>query len=246
MSDSDDELATGDLVYFWKPRGDERVFELREWPEAAVTMVASLLEAGDVAHRWEDRDLVVDAGVRNEAQDVLDEVVESFAPRLAESLDRVAYDLAGWPDFEVDRLVEALQQAQVVHEWTEEGELLVAEADEELVDALFEALDLRGPEDGKAELDGEELSALLTALFVSADRMARNAQDGDAVIGFATAAVQLGGVALPVGFDAAAWDVVGNRCAELRRILAEDDSESSDEDIAVRAGEIRDRLQVWL
>ena len=156
MSDGEDP-ATSDpsatsgtsdgLVYWWAPRGDERVFDLVSWPPDALHVVRSLLEGAELEHRWEAGKLVVAAAQRQEVQELLDEVVAASRPRLEEDADRVAYELADWPADQLRELEAALDREGILAEWTEEGELLVYEIDEERVDALFEELDLHGPDE---------------------------------------------------------------------------------------------------
>ena len=195
-----------------------------------------MLEASELTHSWERDKVIVNAQDREETQTLLDEVVAAHAPEaLSADADKVAYDLAGWPDYEVDRLTEALTSRAIGFTWTEAEELLVYELDEEAVDALFDELELHGPEEGKIELEGEELTALLTALFVCADRMQGNPDDGDAVIGFAGAADDVVNVATPIGFDTSDWAMLVSRCDELRTTLADPDVDPDDDDVSERA-----------
>jgi hypothetical protein len=237
---------SGELVYWWSPRGDDRVFDLSSWPEEARDVVRSVLETSEVPHRWEDDTLVVDAADREDAQAVLDDVVAASRPRLESDEDRVAYDMADWPDYEIDALASALERDGILHEWTEDGELLVYEADERRVDALFEELDLLGPQEDKVRLDGEALTSLLTSAYVAVDRLSKHATDADAVVDAATAAEEIVDVAVPLGFDEGAWTRLVAQLAELRDVLVEQDEQVEDEEVSARARDIRDRLRTWL
>ena len=237
--------AEGELVYWWAPRGDERVFDLVSWPEDALHVVRSLLDSAEVEHRWEAGKLVVDAPQRTEVQELLDEVVAASRPRLEADADRVAYELADWPAEELRELEAALDQEGIVGEWTEDGELLVYESDEERVDALFEELGLHGPDD-RVALEGEELTGLLNDVLLATDRLARDARDPDAVVGTVTGARQVAGVATPLGFDEHAWEQLSAQLAELGDVLEREDADADDEEVSSRAREIRDRLRQWL
>lgn len=242
-----DASDSAELVYYWAPRGEERVFDLLGWPEDALQLTRSMLEASELTHTWERDKIVVSATDREEVQGLLDEVVVAHRPEtLTADADKVAYELAGWPDHEVERLTEALQSRGIEFSWTDQEDLLVYEQDEEAVDALFDELELHGPEEGKVELEGEELTGLLTALFVCADRLKDNPDDGDAIIGFAGAAEDVAQVATPIGFDTSDWAQMLTRCGELRTILANPDVDADDDDVTARAHEIRDQLQAWL
>ncbi len=242
-----DDPAAAELVYYWAPRGDERVFDLLGWPPEALQLTRSMLEASAVTHTWEGDKVVVIADDREETQTLLDEVVAAHAPaELTADADKVAYDLAGWPDHELERLTEALSGRGIEFSWTDADELLVYDADEEAVDALFDELELHGPEEGKIELEGDGLTALLTALFICTDRLKDNPNDGDAVIGFAGAAEDVAAVATPIGFDTSDWALLVSRCGELRTTLADPDVDADDDDVSARSRQIRDQLQAWL
>ena len=88
---------------------------------------------------------------------MLDEVVAASRPRLEDDADRTAYELADWPEAELSELADALEREGILHEWTDDGELLVYGSDEERVDALFEELACDGPDGDRIQLDGEEL-----------------------------------------------------------------------------------------
>lgn len=237
---------SGELVYWWSPRGDDRVFDLTGWPEEARDVVRSMLETSEVPHRWEDDMLVVDAADREDTQAVLDDVVAASRPRLEADEDRVAYDMTGWPDYELDALASALERDGILHEWTDDGELLVYEVDEPRVDALFEELDLLGPQEDKVRLDGEALTSLLTSAYVAVDRLSKHATDPDAVVAAATAAEDISDVAVPLGFDEGAWTRLVTQLSELRDVLVEPDEHFEDEEVSARARDIRDRLRTWL
>jgi hypothetical protein len=248
VQDGSGDAGAEELVYYWAPRGDERLFDLLDWPQEARDLAESLMAASEIEHRWEAGKLVVDAADRVETQTVLDEVVAAFAPEGLDDdeADRVAYDLAGWPDHEIERLEEAIRGSGIAYTWTEEGELLVAEPDEAAVDAMFDELDLHGPEEGKVDLEGEELTALLTALLVCADRLAGDPDDGDAVIGFARAASEVEVVATPIGFDSRAWSELVARTSALHAVFVDAELDPDDGDVAAQARAIRDQLRAWL
>ncbi|MPY92467.1 MAG: hypothetical protein GEV08_05180 [Acidimicrobiia bacterium] len=242
MSDAEGQ----ELVYFWAPRGEERVFDLRAWPAEALHLVQSMLDTSDVAHSWEDGQLVVASAQRDEVQEILDEVVEANRPRLEEDEDRTAYELGEWPPGEIGALEAALEDAGILREWTEEGDLLVYESDEPRVDALFEELGLRGSDDGLVVLEGEGLSALLDTVYLGADRLSRDPADPDAVVRYAEATATLGGVAVPVGFEEDAWSRLQADATALRDLLADPDADDDDESVSERARVVRDHLRPWL
>lgn len=236
----------GQLVYWWSPRGPDRVFDLSAWPEEARLVAGSLLEGAEVAHRWEADQLVVASADREDAQAALDEVVAASRPRLEADEDRTAYELADWPEAELADLADALEREGIMHEWTDDGDLLVYAADEERVDGLFEILGLHGPDDGRVRLDGETVAGLLSDAFVAADKLSRDPRDPDAVVGTVTSARQLADVATPIGFDEASWTRLTAQLEELGGLLASADDTADDEEVSSKARDLRDRLRAWI
>lgn len=250
MSDATEGASRpGELVYWWAPRGDERVFDLTGWPEEPRATLRALLEEEELPHTWEGSSLVVPASARQDVADVLDTVVTAARPRLDAETDRTAYELADWPDYEVETLQGALDDEGIVHEWSEDGELLIYEADEARVDELFERLDLRGPNPG-IELDGESLTNLLTNLFTASERLARDADNADAVIEAHTAIVQLQELAVPYGMDPDGWADLVDDAGHLRSLLESeaegDESAATDDAVNAVAARVRDRLRRML
>lgn len=237
---------SGELNYWWQPRGEDRVFDLAGWPPESLQVARSMLNASEVAHRWEGPDkFVVAASLREEVASVLDEVIAASQPHLEAEEDRVVYELAEWPRREVDELQLALDREGIVHEWSEEGDLLVYEADEERVDDLFDELGLRGPDDGRVHLEGEELTALLNNVYLATDRLARNPEDANAVIEAVSSSVEMEQVVAPPGFEEGAWERLVEQLRGLRGLL-EANEPASDEEVSGRAREVRDRLRQWL
>jgi hypothetical protein len=240
------EPRSGELVYFWAPRGADRVFDLGAWPEDARLLVRSMLDTSGVAHAWEGDHLVVAAAQRDECQEILDEVVAASRPRLEEDEDRTAYELGDWPPGEIAVLEAALDEAGILREWTEEGDLLVYESDEARVDALFDELGLRGPDDGTVVLEGEALSGLLDEVYLGADRLSRDPSDPEAVVRYADASARLAEVAVPVGFEEETWARVQRDALSLRDVLADPDADEDDDAVSDRARVVRDHLRPWL
>lgn len=239
MTDPSQGPEAGELVYWWSPRGDERVFDLSGWPDEAVATARALVDEDGLAHTWEGTSLVVAAAQRDDAAALLDEVVAAAAMKLDAAEDRTAYDLADWPDYELETLRQALEDAGIVHEWTEELELLVYEADEARVDELFEQLELRGPNPG-IELDGEQLTALLTNLFLAAGTLAEDPDDADAVVEGHRSILELEQLAVPYGMNADSWAVLVADAVELRRLV---EADASEEEVGTPHGRFGEDLE---
>ncbi len=123
---------------------------------------------------------------------------------LDDEREQVGYELYAWAPAELDELDDALHELGLPHEWVSDGyEVVVHAEDEERVDALLPTI--RYPDEIPAEDDdGDDTEVeVLSALFVSADRMQRD-PTGDAVAAFLDAAERIGDKP-PYGLDATEW-----------------------------------------
>lgn len=237
--------AASEMVYWWSPRGDERIFELPNWPDEARELARTLFRGAELEHRWEADKIVVPSAQRDDAAALLDEIIAASHPSLDGEADRVAYDLAEWPPHEIEIVLTSLSESGIVHEFTDDAELLVYEGDEATVDALFEQLGLHGPNPG-VELDGESLTALLDSLYSASDKLGKNANDPDGVVAAVRAADELESLAVPFGFDHHAWQRMVEETSQLSEILEEADDSSTDDEVSARARALHETLRPWL
>ncbi len=135
-------------------------------------------------------------------------------PPLDDDREQVGYELYEWDPTELDELDDALHELGLPHEWVSDGyEVVVHEDDEAAVDALLPTI--RFPDELPAEDDdGDDTDIeVLSALFVSADRMQKD-PTGEAVNSFLDAAERIG-ERPPYGIEAAEWTKVVEVVDEL-------------------------------
>lgn len=125
-------------------------------------------------------------------------------PPLDHDREQVGYELYDWDPTDLDELDDALHELGLPHEWVSDGyEVVIHEDDEAAVDALLPTIrfpDELAPEDD----DGDDTDIeVLSALFVSADRMQRD-PTGEAVNAFLDAAERIGDRP-PYGIDEKEW-----------------------------------------
>lgn len=183
--------------------GDEVVYDLDGWPERDRGVLRERLEAVGVPHRWEGESVVVAAADETWAARVLDQVEEALSLELDEDVEQVAYDLSEWEDAARQALAEGLFDEAIPHGW-DGDELFVHEIDEQRVDELVEAIVDPDAELAAAE-DGQQL---MSALFDSAERLRRDADDSQATIDLAEAVRRAFDSEPPYGLDRAFWSAV--------------------------------------
>lgn len=244
----DDEVAHDDTVGTGGApvgEGDHIGYELEGWGnQLKVALDGMLLRAG-IRRVWEAGALVVSAT----DEDAVDELIATLdggdVPELDDDVERIAFEIEG---LDVDGRAELdarLVVDGVAHGWTEEGDLLVAAADEELVAAIIEGV-LEGVDD---EVDGLAAHEALSALFVATDRLVKAPLDQKPGEGFRAAAGALETLPVPFGFSADDWsDLRGevDRLATLIGGAAEaDDEEGADapDDVPDLHDEVEDEVE---
>ncbi len=128
----DDELFEEDALAEALVDAGGVTYDLDEWSDDEVVEAAArLADAGVPAAFEPDGDLVVPASHEAVADDVLDSVrLPGGGPA------ELVYELDGWGPAARADLDAALWRAQVRHRWQDDGDLVVEEVDQELVDGV--------------------------------------------------------------------------------------------------------------
>ena len=227
---------------------DQVAYDNDDWDSGTHAMLSSLLRAEGIAFVWEAGTLVVNAA-DEERVDVLVEQVEiSTLPPLDPTAPKVVYEIDGWTDEQRGALAEQLLAAGIAHRWDDDENLVVLEDDEGAVDPLVDMVDdgaLEGDDDEDEDEEGGEVDGLaaqeaMSDLFVAADRLTHDPDDGTAVRTLTTAAERVEALPVPYGFTPSDWKIIVTRSAALREMVDQDadgegDADPADEDAVVEA-----------
>jgi hypothetical protein len=261
-------------------------YELHEWAVESRVMLESLLTGQDVPHAWEGTNLLVPAALESRVDALVDQVDVTTEPNLDPDAAKVAYELAEWDDEQQTVLIQALDAKGVPYDFDVDGSLVVLEADDEVVEAVFDELtgdeaeaddgdgyvvevvatgddedgdvvvvdevgdeagdDDAGADDAGGEDDGEDLDAqaVMSDLFVAADRLRRKAGDHQGVLTLVERAADTERMRLPFGFNRRDWDQIVEQSTALRDLIEDDDS--ADGDIEARAAVLRGTLRPYV
>lgn len=221
--------------------GDRVGYELEGWGNQLKVSLEGMLEQAGIRRMWESGALVVPAEFE-EAVDALIATVEGHdVDDLADAEEQVAFEIE-----DLDAETAAELDAQLIlrgltHAWSDDGELLVAAADEDevslLIDTLFEAL----ADDQSEDAGGDGLAAneALSDLYLVLDRLVSAPHDAKLADRVGAVAATIGELAVPYGFAATEWTALQHDLTELRALLdgdpaladppAPDDEEPGDE-----------------
>ena len=233
--------------------GEHSSWSLESWTMEGRRLLDGMLSSADIPRSWQGATLIAPAMVRDRVQDMVDTVGAgdarvgvdgaSLAAVDADADDTVGYEVSDWSGEALDRLSVLLDERSIPHGWDDDGDLVVASAHEEVVDALFAELSDGASSDDEGG-DGEDALAVLSQLFLAADRLARNALDAAAARSIHDAVDQLGGLRLPFGFAPAVWASILERAGALSDQI--DDDEVDDDQLEVDAGALRDALRDYI
>jgi hypothetical protein len=250
-------------------REDEVRFDLADWPEDVRERLRERLGLFMVVSYWADESTLVVTEpldpvylervlgqVRDEAlrpagdaapgSDGTDGADGASVPD-----DEIGYDLEGWDEVNRSVLFAALDAEGIRFRVTpatdaDGEELIVAESDEvrvdEIIDGLVEPDDAGEPgEDGDRPLTRPEL---LGELFVAADRLVREPDDGGAQRTLREGAEAAVAGAPPFGVEKAWWRAVGAQATALTELFGVHGVEH--DEVATEAAALRDVLRPYV
>ena len=202
------------------PDDEQLAYEFHEWSYDVRNGLEAELRAQGLEHAWLGPTLIVCEADEDAVDRVVEGVLRAQLPTLDKTKPAVVYELGDYDDAHRADVLSELLSEGIAHEIDYAGNLEVAEADEDAVDALFDRLASAvaqrqfGP-----GLPGVEPYQVLEALFLSADRLRRNTSDTKAVEDFALAHDQVVQLSLPWGYDAEFWRAMLDAADGLREAL---------------------------
>jgi len=222
------------------------VYDLARWALESRVLTQSLLTSEDMPHAWEGTTLVVPGPVAADVEALLDQVRASERSVLDPGADKVAYEIAWWPVETQNLLLGQLDESNLAHEWDEAGDLMVYEDDEERVEAIFDGMDLPDDDAGSDLSDpgGPDAQQVLSRLFDTAGRLARNARDSSGVLDMVELARTAEQMSLPFGFDPPVWRDLVTAALDIAAHLESDDA--TDAQIRKVAESYREDLRNWV
>jgi hypothetical protein len=194
-----DAASEGEPVGGDEPASEPATLDLHPLSDPQRRLVDQLLTARRVRHSWQGGDLLVPAHLAGEAELAVEQALAAGADAVGRDGPTVVYEVAAWPVAVHARLAELLGETGIAHQWDPNGDLVVAEADEEAVEALFDRID-------EAELvDAPDPLPILDALHGHLARLGREPHDLKARQGLTEAAADLRAATMPFGFDPPVW-----------------------------------------
>ncbi len=242
---------------------DQMTYELHEWTGDARVVLDGMLNKESIPHLWEIATLVVRTTDEGRVDELVDEVESSEIPTLEPDAEQVVYEISGWTEDQLADLEAILLAETIAHGFDENGDLVVLEADEDRVEPILDRIDMEDvltadvvEADGDASAESPEAAAsdeqdgliaqdVMSALFITADRLMKDPDDRDDIGRFSAAADRADALRLPYGFSPAVWDDIKAKAGALRDLLAESFEAELDE-VTEAARAVRQTLRQYV
>lgn len=207
--------------------GDQVAYELEGWGNQLKVALEGMLDRSGVRRVWEGGALVV-AGPDEALVDELIATVEGTdVPELDDDIERVALEIEDLDRDSHTDLEARLHAAGVAHSWSDDGDLVVAAADEEVVMALVEEV-----LNAEADDDGLDASEALGRLYVATDKLLKAPLDPRLLTAYRAADDEIQALGVPYGLSAGEWASLQGEVAAITR--GADAASDPDEDEEVR------------
>lgn len=224
---------------------EQLAYELHEWAFESRRMVDQVLTNDGVEHAWQGAVLIVRDADEARVDAVVDAIERTTLPTLDADAPKEVYEMEGWDSAQQSELSSRLGLAGIAHTFNVDGDLVVQLADEEAVEAIFDALldeiELADEDDTElVALEGLDANRLMSNLFESATRLAKDARDYRGVEGITEHGQTMAVSKRPFGLDSATWAGI---TALVTTIRTELENEGDDEIISEAAATLRDTLR---
>ncbi len=202
------------------PEDEQLAYEFHEWSAQSRGRLETALRAQDLEHAWLGPTLIVCEADEEAVDNTVEGVLQAQLPELDKSQPAMVYELGDYDEAQKADVLSELLSEGIAHQIDYAGNLEVAEADEEAVDALFDRLSSAAAQRQFGPgLPGVEPYQVLEALFFSADRLRRNTADSKGVEDFVFAHDQVVQLSLPWGYEPDFWRAMLDAADGLREAL---------------------------
>lgn len=218
----------------------ERVtIDCTPWAGESRRLFASLLDMQGVVNAWQGTEVTVITTDRDLVEDLVDQVLATARSAIDPDAPTLVYEVGNWPDALQNEFAAQLTISEVAYIWNSDGDIVVNEADEDLVE---EVIDLLPSADSYENMDGLEVQSLLNEVFLVCDRIASKPADIGAVDELRSLSGTLSALSLPFGFEQREWDQLVGSVSQV----ASDEQQLSHKSRSKAAKSARDRVRQYI
>jgi hypothetical protein len=218
-------------------------YDLAGWSFEQRAELAETLAEHGVPHVWDGEELIVPEEIETAVDalfDALEAEIGPFPVPLGDEEGATEFGLDEWPPADVETLRQALVDAEIPHTWHGRT-LLVAHDAETVVDDLLDAIE--AGEVASLDEDAVAPDGALQALYLHADRLARDLTNNASREALFELVPQLSPAAPPFGLAVGSWRTIIDRA----QALVDRFSDGADtEELAGAADELRSVCRPWV
>lgn len=215
------------------------IYDCTEWSGESRRLFASLLEMAGLGSAWQGTEVTVFSTDVELVDDMVAQVLSTARSAIDPDAPSIVYEIGEWPDALQNEFAAQLTISEVAYIWNADGDIVVNESDEELVEEVIEMLPDAESFDN---VDGLEVQGLLNEAFMLADRLSSKPEDSTALEQLARIATELSQVSTPFGFDQRDWETLVANVESA----ADADAELSHKSRAKAAKSLRSRLRNYI
>ncbi|HSM65093.1 MAG TPA: hypothetical protein VK860_02190 [Ilumatobacteraceae bacterium] len=181
-------------------------YDVSAWTFDQRGELSEALAESELPHVWQGEELVVPEAIETEVDALFERLEELFGPFpivLVDDADSVEYGLDEWPEGDRVALTAALVEAEIPHRWDDTTVVVAADA-EAAVDDLLDRIE-SGELAGAAEDAPTAPDGALGAMFVAADKLAKDPMDAGARRGMIDLLPQIDPKHPPYGLAVRTW-----------------------------------------
>lgn len=236
-------------MFDWNPNDPDAVkvhYDVSAWNLDQRAELSEALAEDDIAHVWEDDELIVPEEVEAQADELfsrLEEVFGPFAVRLAEDDPSVEFGLDEWPSTDRDTLTAALVAGGIPHRWDGTTAFVPVDA-EQVVDELLDSIESGTLVVAGSAATGGPPEQALSTLFASADRLAKDPDDQIGQVDLSELLDAINIAHPPYGVAAGTWSKVIDVSGKLVDLC--DDEDSTPSDVIETAQELRSLVRQYV
>lgn len=230
----ENQLAEDDLG-----SADQIVYDCTAWAGESRRLLAAMLDGAEIPNVWHGTEVTVVSADTDRVDEMIEQALSTARSAIDPDAPTITYEIGEWPDALQNEFAMQLTISEVPYVWNADGDIVVNESDEDLVQ---EVLDLLPDEDSFDNVDGLEVQGLLNEVFMVCDRLASKPADDRALDELRRLTTTLGSISVPFGFDDGDW----TRLKEAVEGASTNQEQLSDKSRAKAAKAARERVKSYI
>lgn len=194
------------------PTPGQLIYDCTPWAGESRRLLRSMFEVHGLKVSWQGTEVLVLEEDRESADELVEQVLRTTASTVGSESAAIVYEVNTWPAALQTEFTDQLTISEVEYVWDPDGNVVVDQTAEELVDEVLEMLP--DPDDFD-DTDGFEAQGRLNEAFRLCDRLASRPAEVETLGRLREVSGLLGSMSPPFGFEQRDWDGLVEQVAEV-------------------------------